>query len=163
MPFSHGLIGALAISVLFAGAVTLFYGTGRLRIFFVLAAAVFSHWLLDLVVHVPDLPLWGNTMKVGFGLWRWVWISIPLEIVTLVVGAIIYTRMVPAKRGGNVWLWAFVALMSAAEAYNLVAPPPTDTHAMAIMALVAYGVLAMLAGLVDLTRDRHETAALSSP
>jgi hypothetical protein len=163
MPFSHGLIGALAISVLFGGAVTLFYSTGRVRVFLVIAAAVFSHWLLDLVVHVPDLPLWGDTMKVGFGLWRWAWISVPLELVTLAAGALIYTRMVPARRGGNGWVWAFVAAMGAVEIYNLIGPPPADTHDMAIMALVAYGVLAVLAGFVDLTRDRREPRPVNSP
>ncbi len=30
------------------------------------AGAVFSHWLLDLVVHVEDLPLLGDAYKVGF-------------------------------------------------------------------------------------------------
>ena len=34
-------------------------------------AAVASHWLLDLIVHVPDLPLAGNdSPKLGLGLWR---------------------------------------------------------------------------------------------
>jgi hypothetical protein len=32
--------------------------------------AIFSHWILDCVVHVPDLPLYDNTMKVGLGLWN---------------------------------------------------------------------------------------------
>jgi hypothetical protein len=32
------------------------------------AAAAFSHWVLDLTVHVPDLPLYDNTAKVGFRL-----------------------------------------------------------------------------------------------
>jgi hypothetical protein len=27
--------------------------------------AVFSHWVLDLLVHRHDLPLYGDTLKVG--------------------------------------------------------------------------------------------------
>lgn len=152
MPFTHGLIGALALSALFGAIVMAFYRERRARVFWVVAAAVFSHWLLDLVVHVPDLPLWENTMKVGFGLWRWAWISVPLEIATLVAGAILYTRMVPARNGGNGWVWVFVAALSAVELYNQFAPPPTSTRIMAMMALVAYFVLALLAALVDRTR-----------
>jgi hypothetical protein len=38
---------------------------------YLLGAAVLSHWLLDLVVHARDLPLYDNTMKMGFGLWNY--------------------------------------------------------------------------------------------
>lgn len=152
MPFTHGLPGALALSVLLGVVVMAFYRERRARVFWVIAAAVFSHWLLDLVVHVPDLPLWENTMKVGFGLWHWAWISVPLEIATLTAGAFVYARLVPARRGGNGWLWVFVAALGAVELYNQFAPPPTDTHVMAMMALGAYLLLALLAALVDRTR-----------
>lgn len=40
----------------------------------VIGLAVFSHWVLDFIVHRPDLPLYGNSAKVGLGLWnapRW--------------------------------------------------------------------------------------------
>ena len=36
------------------------------RMGLLLGAAVLSHWLLDLVVHARDLPLYDNTMKMGF-------------------------------------------------------------------------------------------------
>ncbi len=159
MPYTHGLAGALTLSAIFGGIVAWFYREHRARVFAVVAAAVFSHWLLDLVVHVPDMPLWENTMKVGFGLWRWAWISVPLEIATLVAGALIYVRYVPARRGGNAWLWIFVAAMGAAEAYNLIAPPPANSRGMAFTALAAYGALALLAGLVDLSRAPAQARA----
>jgi len=152
MPFTHGLLGALALAVLFGGIASSFFSAPRTKVFFVLATAAFSHWLFDLVVHVPDLPLWKDTMKVGLGLWRWAWISVPLELVVMAGGAWIYARFVPAKKGGDTWLWLFVAAMAALELYNQFAPPPQDTAIMAAMALVAYGFLALLAALVDRTR-----------
>jgi len=154
MPYTHGLIGSLAFSALLGVIVALFYRTNRRAVFFVVAVAVFSHWILDLVVHVPDMPLWDNSDKVGFGLWRWKWISVPLEILVLVVGAWFYARYVPAKKGGNIWLWLFVIAMAAAEFYNIYAPPPASDRAMAMTALAAYGALALLAGFVDLTRAK---------
>lgn len=37
----------------------------------VVAAAVFSHFLLDFLVHIPELPLLGEASpKVGLGLWN---------------------------------------------------------------------------------------------
>ncbi len=89
-----------------------------------MAGAVFSHRLLDLVVHVPDLPLLGDSFKVGFGLWRQVWIGFPLEIALLVAAAWAYARGVPsASRWGDVWLWIFVALLTAVQAYGAFGPP----------------------------------------
>src|SRR5262249_31687626 len=66
MPFTHGLIGALVLSIVFGAVGSAIVRTRRMAAFAVLAAAVFSHWLLDLVVHMPDLPLIDDQMKVGF-------------------------------------------------------------------------------------------------
>ena len=42
-----------------------------------------SHWILDLLVHRPDLPLYDNTAKVGLGLWNYLGISLALEALVL--------------------------------------------------------------------------------
>jgi hypothetical protein len=153
MPYTHGLFGALALSVLFAAAVAAFYSEQRGRVFLVCALAVFSHWILDLVVHRPDLWIYDG-VKLGFGLWRWIWISLPLELATLLAGAWLYARFVPARRGGNIWLWLFVAAMAAVELYVAFGPQPASPAAEAQSALTAYGALALLAAIVDQTRTK---------
>ncbi len=156
MPYTHGLIGALALSAGSGAVVALFYRDRRAAAGAMIAGAVFSHWLLDLVVHVEDLPLLGDSYKVGFGLWRHVWISFPLEIAILVAGAAIYARAVPSRSpGGDRWLWAFVAALTALQAYGNFGPAPTSGLAQAHTALVAYGVLAALAALVDWRRGNR--------
>lgn len=152
MPYTHGLIGSLVLSALLGAIVALFMKQQRMLSFFIVAAAVFSHWIADLIVHVPDLPLYDNTLKVGFGLWRHEWLSLPLELIFLGVGAWLYMRYVPAKPRGNLWLWIFVGVMAGVELYNSVSPPPDSGNAMAIKALAAYSVLALLAFFVDRTR-----------
>jgi len=150
MPYTHGLIGSLILSFVFGVIALLFVHERRMAVVAVVAGAVFSHWLLDLVVHVPDLPLFDNSAKIGFGLWRWLWISLPLELVTLLAGAIVYVRAVPSKTGrGDVWLWLFVVAMAALELYSAFGPVPPTPAAEAETALTAYGLLALLAGLVD--------------
>jgi hypothetical protein len=69
MPYTHSLVAAVLWS---AGAALLYRlvrgkaaGAGAI----VVALAVFSHWILDFIVHKPDLPLYDNTAKVGLGLW----------------------------------------------------------------------------------------------
>ena len=153
MPFTHGLIGALALSAALGAVVSLFYRERRTAILAVVAGAVFSHWILDLVVHVPDLPLLGDSYKVGFGLWRHVWVSFPLEIALLIAGAAYYAAAVPsATRLGGVILWCFVAVMGAIETYAAFGPDPASPVDEAHTALIAYLALAALAGAVEWAR-----------
>src|SRR6478735_5856213 len=68
-PWSHSLVMALAWSAVFAAAfwAATRYGRGAA----VLAAGVFSHWVLDFVTHRPDMPLYpGSPTSVGLGLWN---------------------------------------------------------------------------------------------
>jgi hypothetical protein len=153
MPYTHGLPGALALAAAFGAIAALFWKERRAAIWAVAAGAVFSHWLFDLVVHVHDLPLWGDSYKVGFGLWRFVWLSLPLELGTLVAGAVIYVRAVPSQtRGGDIALWTFVAAMAAVQVYVTFGPQPGSGLAEAKSATFAYLALAGLAALVDWAR-----------
>jgi hypothetical protein len=153
MPYTHGLIGALALSALLGAVVAFFLRARRGSVFLVVAGAAFSHWLLDLIVHVPDLPIYDDSAKVGLGLWRHVWLSLPLELALMALGAWLYARMVPPGRaGGDRWLWLFVATMAALELYSAASAPPASSQQAALSALAAYLVLAVLAGLVDRAR-----------
>lgn len=161
MPYTHGIFGSLALSVLFGAIVALFFRKQRVFVFLICAAAVFSHWILDLIVHKPDLWILGD-LKVGFGLWRWAWISFPLEIILLWAGARIYARYVPARRGGDRWLWVAVVAMTAVQAYVTFGPDPSSPQDLAVKAPIYYGVLALLAGMIDLTRAAAPTATSPS-
>jgi hypothetical protein len=163
MPFTHGLLGALALSAALGAVVALFYRERRTAIILVVAGAVFSHWLLDLLVHVPDLPLLDNSFKVGFGLWRFLWISFPLEIALVVAGAYVYVRRVPSRtRLGDSYLWLFVAAMAGIETYGTFGPEPASPVAEAHTALIAYFALAALAALVDWARGTSGWAAAAN-
>ena len=65
--WSHSLVMSLVWSVLFGAA---FARYGR-RVMTAVGFAVFSHFLLDVPMHPPDLALWPNsTAHLGLGLWR---------------------------------------------------------------------------------------------
>lgn len=153
MPYTHSLVGALALAAATGAVMALFRRDRRAAAGAVIAGAVFSHWMLDLVVHVADLPLLGDSYKVGFGLWRHAWISFPLEIATLVAGAAIYARAVPSRtRHGDRWLWTFVGAMTLVQTVGTFGPPPASGLAEAQTAIAFYALLAVLAGWVDLAR-----------
>jgi hypothetical protein len=73
----------------------------------VLGVVVFSHWVLDLVVHRPDLPIFpgdaGGLPRLGFGLWRVPSAAAVVELALLVIGAYLYWRAAArtAKESGQ--------------------------------------------------------------
>lgn len=65
--WSHSLVMSLVWSGLFG---VLFVRWGR-RSAWVMAAAAFSHFVLDLPMHPPDMSLWpGSAVHLGLGLWQ---------------------------------------------------------------------------------------------
>jgi hypothetical protein len=146
MPYTHGLPGSIVLSLILGGIVAVFAKGNRGMTILLVAAASFSHWVLDLVVHTPDLPLYDNAAKVGFGLWRHVAFSFPLELIVLGLGAWLYARMTTfASAKGRYAFWGFVIFLAAMQVYANFGPPPSSPEAMAVIALAFYLVLALLA------------------
>ena len=146
MPWTHSLVMALVWSLVFA-ALARILGVRGLVAGALLAATVFSHWLLDLLVHVPDLPLWpgDGAPKVGLGAWRDPALTLALEAAALFGGFLLYMRATRPKGGfGAIGPYIPLALMIAAFAYNHFAPPPPSGAAAATSALAAYTVFAAL-------------------
>jgi len=145
MPFTHSLVGALALSV--AGGLLLNFAVkGRDAITaFVLGCAVFSHWIADLLVHRPDLPLMTDSCpKLGFGMWNYFWPEFILEIVLLAVTLVWWLR---TERSGATVRAGFIlfGLLVIAQCVDKFGPVPGSSEAAAWMALTAYTVLALVA------------------
>jgi uncharacterized membrane protein len=92
--YTHSLVGAAVLAVLFGLAAALPWGR---RVGIVLGAMVFSHWLLDLIVHRGDMPVLpanaGGLPRLGFGLWRVPAASIAAELALVIVGSLLYWRV----------------------------------------------------------------------
>ena len=156
MPWTHSMVASLIWSVA-AGAVYMVLKRGGHALIagIIIAAAVFSHWLTDLIVHAPDLSIFPGGPKYGFGLWNSLLWSQMLEVGLLLVGAAIYMANTRAKTTiGKFAPWALVAFMLIVQAYSHM---PTETapsvQQFAITALAAYTVLALLAWAADRTRE----------
>ena len=91
--YTHSLVGAGLIALI-AGLIAAWAWGQRAGV--VIGAVVFSHWLLDLIVHRPDLPILpnnlGNLPLLGLGLWQAPLVSAMLELLLAVVGAYLYYR-----------------------------------------------------------------------
>lgn len=160
MPYSHSLLGALAWSVVFAIG---FFVVARrdaiarrLAAAAVLAAAVFSHFLLDVPMHTRDLPLGpgAGSPKIGLGLWNHPVAAIAAELAVLVAGGFVYLRATrPRSRGAAVATVAFGLVLLALTVATPFMPDPPSARAFAIQALVSYVLLAAAAGAVDRRRS----------
>jgi hypothetical protein len=91
--YTHALLGALVLSAVFGGVAGIRWGR---RTGIVLAAVVFSHWLLDLIVHRADMPILpgnaGNLPRLGFGLWQHPVAAMLAELAIVLAGAYLYWR-----------------------------------------------------------------------
>jgi hypothetical protein len=91
--YTHSIIGVVALSAILGGIAGLFW---EARIAFVVAFVSASHWVLDLMVHRADMPIfprnYGNLPRLGFGLWRSPAASIAVELALVMTGAWAYWR-----------------------------------------------------------------------
>jgi len=117
-----------------------------LRVPLLVGLAVASHWFLDLSVHRPDLPLYGNAAKVGLGLWNFPAPAFLLEIGLLVL-AIGYGWRRGVVRGRGPWI--FAGVLAATQAMVFFGAPPASPAAAAATALAAYFAFAGVAEWLD--------------
>jgi membrane-bound metal-dependent hydrolase YbcI (DUF457 family) len=134
-PWSHSLLMSTVWAALIGGA---YYAVRRdRRGAWVVAACVLSHWLLDLPMHRPDLPLWpGSGVRVGFGLWRSIRLTLAIEVVLFVAGLGIYLRTTrPRDRIGRWGLWAMILVLAFIYLTGAGGAPPPSERALALGAL----------------------------
>lgn len=137
-PISHSLLMAAVWAVLLGGGYNVFrrYPRGAAAI----AVAVVSHWVLDLVVHRPDLPLWpGSSTKLGLSLWNSIGATIFIELALLGAGVVMYAGVTrPRDSMGTRLVSAFVAVLLLIFVSALFMPPPTSERAVAVVTLASW-------------------------
>lgn len=149
-PYSHGLLAGIAWSAL--GGAAIFIWTPRLkqerlRAAALIGAAVFSHWLLDALVHAPELPLAGaGSMKIGLGLWQNMPLALAAEAFILLAGLFLFVTGASLSRARKFWLALLSLLILALTGAGMtVAPPPPSAMAMAASSLATIIVVCALA------------------
>jgi hypothetical protein len=156
-PLSHSLLTMLGwalLGFLLVAYLPLGIKGNKILAGAIVALGIFSHYLLDAIVHVPDLPLMpGEGPKIGLGLWNYYWPSILLEFVFLIGGLWIYLSATKgntfAGKYGLVILAAFLAVM---QVLSTLSVPPNNPKMIAISALATNLLVAGIAFWLDRKR-----------
>lgn len=160
-PLTHSLVGGVAWALVAAGA---YYSwptrdTSRhWQASAIVGLAVFSHFWLDVLVHVPDLTIAGEgTPALGLGLWRSRAGTLAAELLLLGGGIAIYvagrSRRHPVRSGR---LAGLTVVLVAIYLANLFGPPPPDVTMIAIADIVGLLLLGAYAAWVDRPAARGE-------
>ncbi|UVI33177.1 permease [Paenibacillus spongiae] len=120
--YTHSLVGALLLAVLAGLLSGRIWGKRGGRI---VAALVFSHWLLDLIVHRADMPILpgniGSLPLLGFGVWEHSYVSIALEAALIGTGLFLYTRSLLRTSKNKGWAIGSGTVMGILLVLSLVA------------------------------------------
>jgi len=149
-PLSHSLVMAVVWGV-GMGLVYIIF-KNDLRVGSILAGLVVSHWVLDFLVHRPDLPLLPAEVanyaphKYGLGLWNHWFLGLPLECILFAAGLWVYLKCTkPKDKMGEFGLWAFVIFLLVTFAASLKGTPPSNPNIIAFagqilqLAMVGWG------------------------
>jgi membrane-bound metal-dependent hydrolase YbcI (DUF457 family) len=155
MPYTHSLTVTVVWFAVAVAAYRLRRGRAATRAALLVGLAVASHWFLDLIVHIPDLPLYDDTAKVGLGLWNYPVPAFLLEAALLFGGMALYlrrTRPLLPGVGRQLAFPIFGVIMLAIHATTFFGPPPISNAALATTALSGYLLFAAVAWWLERQR-----------
>jgi len=142
-PYSHSLVLGNILASLPALLIGLYCRSVTAAIVFVLASI--SHWLLDAIVHLPDLPVlgFGKDVKVGLGLWRHGALAFVVEYGLVVAFTL---ALQPKQQWAAILIASFV--FHAANANSFFGftrtNPVKSSRTYAVMALVGFIALILV-------------------
>ena len=144
-PYSHSLL-----MLTIWGAVLAWVAAPRFALLIV--GLVVSHWVLDFVTHVPDMPLYPGGPKYGLGLWNLPVVEKAIEVAMFAAGVWMYMRATTARDRIGRWVtWGLAAFLLIGFVFS-GAPPPSITALWTTA--IALGALTMwLAWWSDRHRD----------
>jgi hypothetical protein len=153
-PISHSLVGALAWGVVAAAC---YYSwptrdtTRHWQAAAIVGVAVFSHYPLDVLVHLPDLPIMGNdSLKLGLGLWNHPVAAMVAELGVFGLGLVVYaalrSKRYPVRAGR---LAVLVIVLLGTYFASVYGPTPTSMKTVGVSVIGLVLVVAALAAWAD--------------
>jgi hypothetical protein len=136
-PYSHSLVCSGILTLIPSIGLAVIFQRPVIGVLFFIAAI--SHWLLDAIVHLPDLPVlgFGPDRKIGLGLWNYPGVAFVFEYLFYTFGTLLF---VSAK---HVWPMLIAGgvlhFLNANSFFGFTKTNPTKTPKMyASLALFGY-------------------------
>jgi hypothetical protein len=146
-PYSHSLLTLALFGALLGWIVS---ALARRPLVAIVLALVVSHWVLDVITHIPDMPLYPGGPKFGLGLWNSVPGTLVVETVMFGAGVWIYAAATDARDAIGKWAFAgLTAFLFIGFIVNANGTPPPSVTALWIMALALGALTIWLAWLAD--------------
>lgn len=145
-PYSHSLVTTFLISGI-VGLILAFTINPISGICFVVASS--SHWFLDTIVHIRDLPIlgFGRDKKIGLGLWNNGKTAFIVEYVFYVVGTLLfvpYVYFLPLLVLGTIF-----HLLNANSFFGFTKTNPSKSiNSYAVLALIGFVGFSLVANFV---------------
>lgn len=153
-PISHSALGAVVWTT--AGFLAYWLWpkgdrTSRKWLAFVLASAIFSHFILDVISHTPDMTIFGNNSpKLGLSLWNSLAGTMIVELGLLFSGIALYrSATYSTSSAGKYGLAFMVLILVVLYIGNIFGPPPPDIISVGVVTTAGQLVLVALAFWVD--------------
>jgi hypothetical protein len=137
-PWSHSLVMAVVWGVVGYAVASRFRADVAARQ--IVGLLVVSHWVLDVVSHRPDLPLWpGASPLLGLGLWNSIGATLTVEGALFAAAVALYLqRTRPIDRIGTIAFWLLILMSLALWVAGPWSPPPPSAGFLAWFGLGAW-------------------------
>jgi hypothetical protein len=152
VPYTHSLVGN-ALWALLAGVIA-YALFSSFRATLTVALVVLSHWFLDLLMHRPDLTLYGRPPRYGLGLWNAPAIAHGVELGTLLMSVVLYLGAVRPKGGSLRAALSLALFLLIVQVYSIVSKPPATLVAIALSCLTFMVITTALAAWLDARTQR---------
>ncbi|HUK34750.1 MAG TPA: hypothetical protein VLV86_12595, partial [Vicinamibacterales bacterium] len=126
--------------------------------FLIVAGLVISHWILDVVVHRPDMPIYPGSAKFGLSMWNSVPATVIVELAAFSAGVLVYAKATRPRDGVGRWsLVALVLFLLIAYGANLAGGTPPSVAMIYATAMAGSVVILIWSWWAD----RHRSIAQS--
>jgi hypothetical protein len=123
-----------------------------------IGAVVFSHWVLDFLVHRPDLELFPGGPMAGLGFWNYPIAEMALEMGLVALAGAAWTA---SRKSRDRTAWPAVVFLAVLTGVQILSAllggsgGSDNATATGAMALVVYLAVALIAAAVDMRRSRE--------
>lgn len=136
-PWSHSLLALAAWGLVIGGGYFVLRRNRPGAI--VLAAGVVSHWIFDVFVHRPDMPVLPSGPYAGLNLWRSLPLTVAAEVLVFGAGIAVYLKTTRAADRTGTWaLWSLLVFLAVTWVASIAGPPPPNERVVELAGLAMW-------------------------